>query len=635
MIVLLLLAAHSGRSQEQEAIWAEKYKGENAVTTTHKQHLEVKLEEGSVKAYLQVEKEILLLTDIAPGIHRSGSVYHNSFGKLKNVEGYTLVPGKKGYEKLKVKDFKEVKSKSAGVFFDDDRETILSFPGLVKGAKTVLKYELEYTDLHFLPSHYFQTYMPTIWSGFSVTVPKDVKLNWQLHGQNTGKIKQSVEDSKNKTTYTWVAERIGKYNYYEDAPDMSYYLPHLLVYIDSYKPGKDESPKKVFGTVTDLHNFYYGFIKDLNAKPDEHLKKLVADITKDAAGDRAKAEKIYQWVQSNIKYVAFEDGMGGFIPREANVVCQRKYGDCKDMSSALVAMCREAGLKAHYTWIGTRAKPYKYHDTPLPVTDNHMICAIDIDGRFIFMDGTDQHIPFGVPPYALQGKEALIHIGKGQYKVLPVPVISGHENLAVDSTYLSLTGKGLAGRVSMSVKGYGAWRLDGTMQYRSAKEREDVVKAITSRGSNKYIQKDFDYNVSSDNTVHAYSSFEIPDYAQQVGKEWYINLNLQRSYQDQWIDVKDRTVPQEYSYKNMDRQVVTLEIPKGYHVSYLPPSFESGSDKLWKCKMSYVQAGKLVRLIKEFEMNTLYIEPAQFEENNKLVEGLRKQYQESIILTAD
>jgi hypothetical protein len=39
--------------------------------------------------------------------------------------------------------------------------------------------------------------------------------------------------------------------------------------------------------------------------------------------------------------------------------------------------------------------------------------------------------------------------------------------------------------------------------------------------------------------------------------------------------------------------------------------------------------------MKEFEMNTLYVKPEQFEENNKLVMDLRKQYKESIILTAD
>lgn len=635
LICIALLAAHCAWGQELEQVLATKYNGENAVVTSHKKHLQVKVEDGAIKGVMQVEKEILLLTDIAPGLFNSENVYHNSFGKLKRVEGYSLIPSKKGYEKLKVEDYKEVKSTSADVFYDDDHETILSYPGLVKGAKTVLKYEIEHTDLHFMPSHYFQTYIPMEKSTFSVTVPKDVTLKWQLRGQNIDKVQQTVEESKGRITYTWTAENLGKYNIYNDAPNASYYLPQLLVYIDSYKPAKDASPKKMFGTIDDLHNFYYTFIKDVNKKPDEHLKKLVAEVTKDAATDREKAEKIYQWVQGNIKYVAFEDGMGGFIPREAHLVCQRKYGDCKDMASLLVTMCKEAGLKAFYTWIGTRSKPYKYQETPLPVADNHMICTIELDGKFIFLDGTDANIPFGIPPYNLQGKDALVHIDKGNYKVIVVPVMSVRDNVTVDSTHVSLSGKGLAGHVALNIKGYGAGTLEQVMRYRNGKEKEDAIKAITMRGSNKYIQKEYDFSVLPDKTVRVYSTFEVQDYAQQVDKEWYINLNLKRTYEDQWINLKERTVPQENNYKNTTKQVVTLEIPKGYHVSYLPPPFEKGSDKLWKCRISYEKTDSQVRLVKEFEMNTLYIEPGQFEENNKLVEELRKQYKESIILKAD
>ncbi|WP_276134294.1 DUF3857 domain-containing protein [Polluticoccus soli] len=635
LTLLLLVGIHYANGQEQELIWAQKYKGENAVVTSHKQHLQVKVEDGGIKGFMEVEKEILLLTDIAPGLYNNANVYHSAFGTLKNVEGYSLIPAKKGYDKLRVKDFKEVKSTSEGIFYDDNHETILSYPGLVKGAKTVLRYEIEHADLHFMPSHYFQTYIPIIRSEFSVTVPKDVKLKWQLRGQNTNQVKQTVEESGNKITYTWIAENLSKFNIYEDAPNTSYYLPHLLLYIDSYKPTRNESPKKVFGTVDDLNSFYYTFIKDVNTKPDEHLKKLVAEITKDAASDKEKAKKIYQWVQRNIKYVAFEDGMGGFIPREAHVVCQRKYGDCKDMAGLLVTMCKEAQLRSYYTWIGTRKLPYKYQETPLPVADNHMICAVELDGQFVFMDGTDANIPFGIPPYDLQGKDALVHIDRDHYKVITVPVISSLENLTVDSTRVSLTGKGLAGSVALNIKGYDAWRLEQMMMYRNSKEKEDAIKAITTRGSNKYIQKEFDFKALPDKTVRAYSTFDIQDYAQQVGKEWYINLNLQRSYENQWIDIKERTAPQENNFKNITRQIVTIEIPKGYHVSYLPPPFEKGSDRLLKCRISYENAGKEVRLMKEFVMNTLYLEPGQFEENNELVEELRKQYKESIILKAD
>jgi hypothetical protein len=130
------------------------------------------------------------------------------------------------------------------------------------------------------------------------------------------------------------------------------------------------------------------------------------------AARKKKARRIYNWVQKNIKYVAFEQGMEGFVPREANLVCNRRFGDCKDMSSILTVMLNTAGVPAYYTWIGTRHLPYRYAETPLPLVDNHMISTIKLNDKFIFLDGTDNNCVFGMPSEHIQGKEALLAMGE-------------------------------------------------------------------------------------------------------------------------------------------------------------------------------------------------------------------------------
>ena len=133
----------------------------------------------------------------------------------------------------------------------------------------------------------------------------------------------------------------------------------------------------------------------------------------------------------------------------------------------------------------------------------------------------------------------------------------------------------------------------------------------------------------------ATSTFEVSDYAQQVGNEWYINMNLQRSYEDLWINPKDRKISLELDYKSRQKQVVVLDVPKGFHVSYLPPAAELSEDKLWSFKIGYKVSEGQVRLVKEYEMNTLYVEPSQFEAHNRLIEELKTHYKESVVLRAD
>lgn len=639
LILAILVGADVTVSAQNEntTALAARYEGENAVMVSNVEHVEIKLERGELKAKSKVDEEILILTDIGASLYNASTVYHSSFNKLLETDGVTLVPNGKGYRTVKSKQTKTVKSTATGVFYDDGQQTIITFAELVKGAKTRSSHTIEHTNIHFLPSYYFQSYLPIAKSEFKVTFPKNVNLRWQLRGKDTNLIKLTKEEGRNTNTYTWAAENLPRFKVFEHAPDVSYYMPHILIYIEDYTAGKNGERKRIFGTVDDLYRFYYPFISDLNKAPSPEISKIVESLTKDAVSEKEKAMRIFQYVQQNIKYIAFEDGMGGFIPREASLVCSRKYGDCKDMASLLVAMCKEAGIKAYYTWIGTRRKPYIYEETPLPVVDNHMICTVNIGAEWIFLDGTDALIPFGVPPHTIQGKEALIGLGRDKYKIIKVPQIAASNNVISDSTYINLTSNTVKGSVNINMKGYCAWGLQEVMQYKSPKEREDAIKAVALRGSNKYLQKSFDYKAfdNREKDVAATSTFEVSDYAQQVGNEWYINMNLQRSYEDLWINPKDRKISLELDYKSRQKQVVVLDVPKGFHVSYLPPAAELSEDKLWSFKIGYKVSEGQVHLVKEYEMNTLYVEPSQFEAHNRLIEELKKHYKESVVLRAD
>jgi hypothetical protein len=633
---LFVFAGAKGQDANvQEVI--QRYSSENAVILKDAEHVVLKYEDGKLGAKSYIEKQVLLLSDLAPGMYNNERVYHSSFNKLLDLEGTSLIPSGKHYKSVKATELKTSTSTSESVFYDDVKQTVITYPSLVKNAITTVKYSIEHKDIHFLPSFYFQSYAPVVTGSFVVTAPKDVHLKYIIMGENAQAIKSSVEETKNTRTYTFSVDNIPKFKTFDNAPAVSYYMPHVLIYVEDYEYKKDDAPTPVLGTVNKLYQFYYPFIRNINSTPDPAILKTVADITQGLSAPIDKARRIYEWVQEHIKYVAFEDGMGGFIPRDAALVCGRKYGDCKDMTSLLVAMCREAGLDAHFTWIGTRSIPYTYAEAPLPSTDNHMICAVNISGKWIFMDGTNPSIKFGVPPYAIQGKEALISINKNSSKVVAIPETPSSANRIVDSTMIKLSSNMISGSVRMNLRGYAAWRLRAQMMYYNDNEKEQLLKSIASRASNKYIQTGFSFKNSDDTerTVLVSSEFEVRDYAKEAGNEWYINMNLVRSYQESWIDIKDRQVPVENDFKSMLTQVVALDIPKGYHVSYLPEVKERRYKDLWGYKISYKQSGSKVYLVKDLEMNTLYIKPDKFTEFNKMIDDLKAAYKESVVLVAD
>src|SRR6185295_4790856 len=124
-----------------------------------------------------------------------------------------------------------------------------------------------------------------------------------------------------------------------------------------------------------------------------------------------KIKSIYYWVQDNIRYIAFESGIAGFQPANADQVYKNKYGDCKGMANLLAAMLKIGGYDSRLTWIGTKDIPYDY-SIPSLCINNHMICSVMLKDSLYFLDGTETYISMGDYADRIQGRPAMIQNGK-------------------------------------------------------------------------------------------------------------------------------------------------------------------------------------------------------------------------------
>ena len=263
-----------------------------------------------------------------------------------------------------------------------------------------------------------------------------------------------------------------------------YFIPHIIYYIKSYE--KDGKKEELLGTPEKLYQWYYSLIKDINKTDETALKNKTLELIKDKNTDFEKAKVIYQWVQQNIHYVAFEDGMGGFIPREASDVFQKLYGDCKDMANILNQMLQYAQLDSNLTWIGTRSKPYKYEEVPTPQVDNHMITNVVIDGKSYFLDATDKFCPFTFPSAMIQGKEALIGKSEKEFKLEMVPKVETSQNKTIISMKLNLENNNIVGDANTMVSGLKKSYLLNSLSAYNQKENEIWKNIITA--NNQKIQ---------------------------------------------------------------------------------------------------------------------------------------------------
>jgi len=365
----------------------------------------------------------------------------------------------------------------------------------------------------------------------------------------------------------------------------------------------------------------------------------VAELTRYASTDREKAAKIYEWVQNNMHYVAFENGLEGFIPRPADTVYKRKYGDCKDMASILQAMCRKAGLKAYFVLIGSNNIPYSHSDVPLTRMYDHMICAVNINDEWIFLDGTDRYLPFGANRVDLQGKEALIAIDKNTYKIVKIPVADAERNVSTDRIVMNIAYNDINGTVTQHYTGYDAWDLQHSLAMINKKDDKDkFARQLTGRGAYSYLSPRYNINATEggDMDMNVNADYTVPGYAQKAGKQYYINMNLKNTFGNSRINDTGRTVPYYFENKGLKKETVVLNIPDGYKVTYLPKDVQGGLAGQLSYRISYKTdtKAKTVTLTKEYDLKTMSLSPQQFAEHNKMVDDLKKLYKETVVLTA-
>lgn len=632
-VVIFLLSAITGFSQKEDIYSQLKKKyssSENAVYVSRKEDAVIKMENNAPVIYSSTYSELLLLTDKTAD-YMDKEVYWTDFSSIENLDARSLVPDGDKYKTFKIKDFTRTNEIAEGEFYDDERGYKFTYPGLTNGSREILSYTEKITDIHLFGRFFFETYTPSAESEYSVTVPKGVKIHYRLFNVKDSSIQFTTKQDGKNTIYKWVMHNAGKIKQDDDAPGISYYVPHIVVLIDSYTTNGVE--KKVLSDTNALYDWFYSMVKDVNTSISPEMKKLVDSITNGAMSDEEKVKRIFYWVQDKITYVAYEDSLGGFVPREASLVCSRRFGDCKDMASTLVQMIKAAGLEAHQTWIGTRDIAYSFRDVPSPMSANHMICTYIEDGHPYFLDATGKDAPFKFFTSMIQGKDAFVGMGEGKYEILKVPVMDTDKNQFIDSTVINISNSQVMGNGYLTAKGYERIDVGEFLLNYENKEKKDILTGLLEKGNNTFrIDTSSVYDLADkDKDLGIRYKFEISNYLQKDNNDIYINMQLGKRYQDALLQ-PDREAPREFEFKRINKDVTTLNIPEGYKVSSIPAN-SSYSDPMFGFKISYRQQGDKLICASYIYVNTLMLYPGDFDRWNKMLHKLAKAYNETVTLT--
>jgi transglutaminase-like putative cysteine protease/tetratricopeptide (TPR) repeat protein len=151
----------------------------------------------------------------------------------------------------------------------------------------------------------------------------------------------------------------------------------------------------------------YSQIIDEKIGDGSSVAKLTATTVGDAKDPKEIAARILAAVERHIRYAGVEFGEGSIIPRTPAETLKNKYGDCKDKATLLVAMLRQAGVKAHAVLIRAGAGFDVEPELPGLGHFNHVIVVTEGPNP-IWIDPTDEFARAGELPDSDQGRLVLI-----------------------------------------------------------------------------------------------------------------------------------------------------------------------------------------------------------------------------------
>jgi tetratricopeptide (TPR) repeat protein len=312
--------------------------------------------------------------------------------------------------------------------YSDVRQIHITVPGLTAG--DILEYEIRTdTTSPLVPGEFF-----TQWNSSQeiITLDETLELNLpqgrEVHVKTASGVSGPEERADgDRRILTWHSSFTKRPSETEEED--------ILKKLREAGGKQPDVQISTFKSWQDVGRWYVG-LEQPRAEVTDSIRAKADEIVKGQRTKLDKAKAIFEYVETNIRYVSLSFGLGRYQPHSAPDVLASKYGDCKDKATLFQALLAAEKIESFTVLINSQHKIDP--DVPSPLQFDHLISLVLLDGTQYWADTTAGAAPFGLLLSPLRDKQALVMEPKGKSEL---------ENTPADPPFPAATSVSVEGKV--------------------------------------------------------------------------------------------------------------------------------------------------------------------------------------------
>jgi hypothetical protein len=549
--------------------------------------------------------------------------------KITSLHGWCIPDQGKHYE-VKDKDAIEISLPKieGSELINDTRDKILQIPAADPGNVIGYEYVEEEQPYVLQDTWYFQAGIPVHEAHYTLQLP----AGWEYRTTFLNAVELRPTQSGNQ--WQWSISDVKALKAEEQMPPWSGVAGQMIV---SYFPAGGSVPGKNFSDWRQMGSWYSQLTQG-RVDPNAETTHKVAELTATATTPLDKMRAIAKFLQSDVRYVAIELGIGGWQPHPAQEVLAHGYGDCKDKATLMRSMLQEIGIESYHVVINTHRGSVT-PDVPAHLgAFNHAIVAIKLPaglgdpslhatmqhpklGTLLFFDPTNEITPFGQIGGYLQANYGLL-VGPEGGELVQLPKQPGEMNSIRRTGKLQLTAEGtLTGDFEeIRVGDRAAEQRAALRSVTNDAERIKPIEALLSQSLSTFqITKASVANFHETSLPFQYRySIVAAYYAKKAGDLVLVRPRIVGNKASAILETKEpRKLPVEFPGPSLDTDSFEITLPPGYEVDELPPPVNV--DYTFAAYHSKTEAiGRVLRYSRTMEIKELSVPISKMEELKNL-----------------